>query len=433
MKQVPYVKTIVGDTETPITVFRKYVGDEVGFLLESKSKEKNRFSFIGTNPKKIIRTDNKAHTMETLIRDLASYDVVNTTHLPFMGGLVGIMSYEQSSDFFFVTEFIAYDHDYGKILFVVIDKDDSEGEKRGKKRLEEMYEKFQEPLEAESNNKDMIGECRSNMSKKMFVEKVNRAKEYIKRGEISQVVLSQRWKVNSNIKPFELYRNLRSLNPSPYLFYFNFGDCQAIGSSPEMLVEIKGGKISTCPIAGTRKRGETRVEDDILAKELLEDPKEVKEHIMLVDLAKQDMLFVANEESIKVKDYMEIQKYSHVMHITSLVEGEKRKDVDSLEVLNSFFPAGTLSGAPRERAKEIIRELEEEKRGFYGGAAGYIGFTGDMDMCIAIRMMVVKDQKIYMQAGAGIVADSDPLKEYEESENKVKVLMNAIYMGSDEK
>ncbi len=431
MRRVPYVKTIIGDTETPITVFQKYVGEEIGFLLESKSKEKNRFSFIGARPEKIIRTDNKEHTIETLKRDLENYNLVNTTHLPFMGGVVGIMAYEQSADLFFVTEFIAYDHDFGKILFVAIDTDDLEGEKRGKTKLEEMYKRFQEPLEAEKSGEPVTGVCRSNMDKEQFIEKVNKAKEYIEAGEISQVVLSQRWVAESNAKPFSLYRNLRSLNPSPYLFYFNFGDCQAIGSSPEMLVEIKDGKISTCPIAGTRKRGMSQEDDNALAKELLEDPKEVKEHMMLVELAKKDMALVANTETIKVKDYMEVQKFSHVMHITSLVEGEKRKEMGSLEVLNSFFPAGTLSGAPRTRAMEVIRELEDDKRGFYGGAAGYIGFTGDMDMCIAIRMMVVKDQKIYMQAGAGIVADSDPIREYEESENKIKAVINAVYMESD--
>ncbi len=431
MRQVPYVKTIMGDTETPITVFQKYVGDKIGFLLESKSKENNRFSFIGTDPKKIIQAKDKPSTMEILKETLDEYEVFNTTNLPFMGGAVGIMSYEQSAHFFFVTEFIAYDHDYGKILFVAIDTDDLEGEIRAGKKLDQMQATFNEPLEPEIKEKVVTRKYVSNMTKEEFIGKVNKAKEYIEDGEISQVVISQRWKAESNIKPFELYRNLRSLNPSPYLFYFNFSDYQIVGSSPEMLVEIKNGKISTCPIAGTRKRGETEEEDAALAKELLEDPKEVKEHIMLVDLAKDDMALVADKETIEVKNYMNIHKFSHVMHITSLVVGEKKKEMGSLEVLDSFFPAGTLSGYPRTRAMEIIEELEGEKRGFYGGAAGYIGATGDMDMCIAIRMMVVKDQEIYMQAGAGIVADSVAETEYEESENKVKALINAVYMGSD--
>lgn len=431
MRHIPYVKTILGDTETPITVFQKYVGEQVGFLLESKSKENNRFSFIGADPEKIIRSDNKEHTTETLRKELGAFEVDNTTHLPFMGGVVGIMGYEQSADFLFIREFIAYDHDFGKILFVALDTDDAEGKQRANTKLKAMYEKFQEPLKIVTQEEVITGESVSNTSKPEFIEKVEKAQEYIANGEITQVVLSQRWKAKSNIKPFELYRNLRSLNPSPYLFYFNFGDCQAVGSSPEMLVEIKKGKISTCPIAGTRKRGATEDEDYALVKELLADPKEVKEHIMLVDLAKEDMALVAKEETIKVKDYMKIHKFSHVMHITSLVEGEMNKDADCLEVLNSFFPAGTLSGAPRPRAMAIIEELENDKRGFYGGAAGYIGFTGEMDMCIAIRMMVVKDETIYMQAGAGIVDDSDPVKEYEESENKVKALINAIYMRSE--
>ncbi|HHX60744.1 MAG TPA: anthranilate synthase component I [Epulopiscium sp.] len=439
MKKVPYVKTVMGDTETPITVFQKYVGDKVGFLLESKSKEKNRFSFIGTDPKKMIQADNKNNTMAILKSALEEYEVTNTTHLPFMGGAVGIISYEQSSHFFLVTEFIAYDHDYGKILFVAIDSDDLDGENRAHKQLETMYQQFKKPLLTEigkerdvnAHNKFNTSDYTSNMSKPEFIEMVNKAKQYIQEGEVSQIVISQRWEAESNIHPFKLYRNLRSLNPSPYLFYFNFGDYQIVGSSPEMLVEIKNEKISNCPLAGTRKRGKTEAEDNALAKELLEDPKEVKEHIMLVDLGKEDMALVAKKESIQVNEYMKIQKYSHVMHIGSLVQGEKRKEISSLEVLNAFFPAGTLTGYPRTRAMEIIDELEKDKRGFYGGTAGYIGFTGDMDMCIAIRMMVVKNQKIYMQAGAGIVADSVAEKEYEESENKVKALINAVYMGRD--
>ena len=429
MRKVPYVKTILGDTETPITVFQKYVGEEVGFLLESKSKDNNRFSFIGAEPKKIIRGDNKNHTEEILRNAIQSYEIDNTTHLPFVGGLVGIMGYEQSSDFFFVTEFIAYDHDYGKILFVALDTDDLEGEKRAKLKLNEMYKRLQNPLSIEKQTEIVIGDYTPNMSKANFMDKVNMAKEYINKGEISQIVLSQRWSCNSNIKPFQLYRNLRSLNPSPYLFYFNFGDCHAIGSSPEMLVKLQDGKISTCPIAGTRKRGSTNEEDRALEKELLEDPKEIEEHKMLVELAKEDMSLVSKADKIIVKDYMKVEKFSHVMHITSIVEGEKTKDKNSIEVLNEFFPAGTLSGAPRQRAMEIIEKLEDDKRGFYGGAAGYIGFDGEMDMCIAIRMMVVKDGLIHMQAGAGIVADSSPEKEYEESENKVKALINAVSMG----
>lgn len=448
MKQVPYVKTIMGDTETPITIFQKYVGDQVGFLLESKSREKNRFSFIGANPKEIITPKDKQKITRVLEAYLREYEICNTTHLPFMGGIVGVMSYDVSlkdnginscakdvldlplGKFFLVTEFIAYDHDYGKILLVAIDTKDSKGEKRANEVIKRMEGSLKSSFVSQSPPY-ASSQYTSNMTKDEFVDKVKKSQEYILKGDISQVVISQRWKAKSNIHPFQLYRNLRTLNPSPYLFYFNFGDYQIVGSSPEMLVEIKNGKISTCPIAGTRPRGINDLEDKVLAAELLQDPKEIKEHIMLVDLAKEDMSLVAAKESIKVKDYMKVHKYSHVMHITSMVEGMKREDLSSLEVLNSFMPAGTLSGYPRQKAMEIIDELEEEKRGFYGGAAGYIGFTQDMDVCIAIRMMIVKDQHIYMQAGAGIVLDSDPVKEYEESENKVKALVSALYMGSE--
>ena len=434
MKERAYVETIMGDTHTPITVFQRYVGEGIGFLLESKSQEKNRFSFIGRGSKELIEGQNREELMAILKEHLDKHQIENNSNLPFVGGAVGIVSYEFTARFFLVREFIAYDHDYGKILFVVVDSDDVQGEIRASQRIESMREDLNKPIfdkENKENEDNYVGKVISNMTKEEFIDKVNRAKDYINLGEASQLVISQRWKVESNIKGFQLYRNLRSLNPSPYLFYYNFGDCQVAGSSPEMLVEIRKDKISTCPIAGTRPRGRNEEEDKILEKELLQDKKELAEHIMLVGLAKEDMFLVSNKGTIKVRNYMKIHKFSHVMHITSLVEGEKRKDIDNLQVLDEFFPAGTLSGSPRKRAMEIIKELEDEEREFYGGAAGHIDLNGDMDMCIAIRMMVIKDNNIYMQAGAGIVSDSDPEKEYEECRNKVRAMEKAIYLGRD--
>ena len=256
--------------------------------------------------------------------------------------------------------------------------------------------------------------------------RTEKAKHYIHEGDIFQVVLSQRWTLESKENPFTLYRKLRALNPSPYLFYFNFGDYQVAGSSPEMLVELRKGKVYTCPIAGTRKRGRNDEEDRFLAEELLADPKEKAEHIMLVDLARNDMGRIAKIGTVKVTEFMEVHYYSHVMHLVSLVEGQKNENEDGFSVLSSFLPAGTLSGAPKIRAMEIIEELENTRRGIYGGAVGYFSFDGDMDMCIAIRTMVMKDGKIYMQAGAGITAESVPEKEFEESENKVRALLRAI-------
>ena len=252
------------------------------------------------------------------------------------------------------------------------------------------------------------------------------AKKYIYDGDIFQVVLSQRLTAETDQKPIDLYRKLRAINPSPYLLYLNFGDYQVAGSSPEMLVEVSGNKVKTCPIAGTRKRGKNLKEDIELAEGLLNDEKEIAEHTMLVDLARNDMGRVSKIGSVKVTELKQIHYYSHVMHIVSLVEGEKREDKDCFDVLSTFLPAGTLSGAPKIRAMEIIEELEEEKRGLYGGSIGYFSFNGNMDMCIAIRTMIIKDKKIYMQAGAGIVADSIPKNEYEESHNKVRALVKTI-------
>ena len=225
---------------------------------------------------------------------------------------------------------------------------------------------------------------------------------------------------------FTLYRKLRAINPSPYLYYFNFGDYQVAGSSPEMLVETEGNHVKTCPIAGTRKRGRTPAEDERLAENMLNDPKEIAEHVMLVDLARNDMGKIAKIGSVEVTQFKKVQYYSHVMHLVSLVEGEKRDELDSFDVLSSFLPAGTLSGAPKIRAMEIIEELEKNRRGIYGGSAGYFSFNGNMDMCIAIRTMVIKDGCVYMQAGAGIVADSVPEAEFEESRNKVRALVKTI-------
>ncbi len=255
---------------------------------------------------------------------------------------------------------------------------------------------------------------------------VKKAKDYINAGDIFQVVLSKRWTMESKEHPFTLYRSLRSINPSPYLFYMNFGDYQVGGSSPEMLVELRNNKIYTCPIAGTRKRGANKNEDEILEKDLLNDEKEISEHIMLVDLARNDMGRVSKVSSVNVTEFMKVKYYSHVMHLVSVVEGVKSDKEDMFSILSNFLPAGTLSGAPKVRSMEIIEELEKEKRGIYGGAVGYFGFNGDMDMCIAIRTMVMSNGKVYMQAGAGITHESIDKNENEECENKVRALMRAI-------
>jgi anthranilate synthase component 1 len=259
-----------------------------------------------------------------------------------------------------------------------------------------------------------------------YSEKVEKIKEYIREGHIFQTVLSQRWTIETGQDGFELYKELRELNPSPYLYYFNYGDFEVIGSSPEMIVKQQGNRVFTCPIAGTRRRGVDAEEDALLRDELLRDEKERAEHVMLVDLARNDMGRISEFGTVKVTQFMEVQNYSHVMHIVSQVEGRKKGEFHPLDLVSSFLPAGTLSGAPKIRAMEIIDELETVRRGLYGGATGYIDFSGDMDFCITIRTMIKKGSRVYLQAGAGIVADSIPKYEYRECCNKVMALAKTL-------
>jgi len=260
---------------------------------------------------------------------------------------------------------------------------------------------------------------------------VEQAKQYIYDGDVFQVVLSQRLAVETQADPFDVYRILRTLNPSPYLYYLNLPDAVIVGSSPELLVRVEDDVVETCPIAGTRPRGQTTAEDNALADDLLQDEKELAEHTMLVDLSRNDIGKIAKFGSVVVENPLHIEKYSHVMHIVSNVKGVKRPELDAFDVLGSVLPAGTLSGAPKVRAMEIINELEHGKRGIYGGSIGYIGFDGNIDMCITIRTMVFKDGKAYLQAGAGIVADSVPEKEYEETLSKAGALIKALEKAGD--
>jgi len=268
----------------------------------------------------------------------------------------------------------------------------------------------------------------SNVTKEEFMANVRRAKEYIEAGDIFQVVLSQRLQVQLEADPFEVYRRLRSLNTSPYMYYLHFGGIQIVGSSPEMLVRVEQSTVETRPIAGTCRRGGNQAADDALARELRADPKECAEHLMLVDLGRNDLGRVCEFGSVKVTRLMEIERYSHVMHLVSVVQGKLNAGRDAYDALASCFPAGTLSGAPKIRAMEIIEELEPVRRGPYGGAIGYLSFNGNLDACITIRTIVIKGGTAYIQAGAGIVADSDPEQEYEESLRKAEALLQAIGM-----
>jgi anthranilate synthase component 1 len=300
-------------------------------------------------------------------------------------------------------------------------------------KIEDIIKKLRKPVKHYKNNtyknirksKGAL-KLKSNFKPQDYKKAVKNTKEYIKAGDIIQAVIAQRWKTKLDVDPFDLYRSLRVLNPSPYMFYLNLRTETLVGSSPEVMVRVEEGEVVSRPIAGTRPRGKTEKEDLKLEKELLADPKERAEHIMLVDLARNDLGRISDIGTVKVDEFMIIERYSHVMHIVSNVIAKLSRKKDAFDVLKATFPAGTLSGAPKVRAMEIIEEMEPNRRGAYGGAVGYFSFSGNMDTCITIRTFVIKDNEIYIQAGAGIVADSNPEKEYQESVNKVKALVKAI-------
>lgn len=459
MKLITYERKLSGDTETPISLYSKYVGDQQGFLLESKELPRGRYSFMAANPYMVVKAYKdevvtymgeaketfKGNPLAIVEELMHGIDVTNTTDLPFIGGAVGTVSYDMirnyeilpddnddtiktpDSQLLFVRELMVYDHHFHQIHLVVLATDDREGQAEADKRFKDMEEAIYGPLEIVRSSKSLNVTFESNMTKEEYMDAVVKAKQYIVDGDIFQVVLSQRLSgYEEGLNAFNLYRKLRQVNPSPYMYFFNMGDYYIVGSSPEMLVEMKNDVIKTCPIAGTRRIGQSEEENQALAAELLADEKERAEHMMLVDLGRNDMGRVSEIDSVQVDQLMEVHRYSHVMHLVSLVSGKRREGLSMFDVLMSFLPAGTLSGAPKIRAMEIIDELENRRRGIYGGAIGYFGFNGNMDMCIAIRTMVIKDDIINIQAGAGIVADSDPEKEYEETINKAKALVTAI-------
>lgn len=452
-----FIREFSGDTETPITLFYKYVNNERGFLLESRGNGKTNYSFLGKNPMAVlsgtdfltIEENGEKRRVEGKllegVRDyIQSYRVEGDSDLAFLGGAVGhigydiIKQYEKIPDsnpdtigtptvnLMVFKEFIVYDHLHDRIKLVVLE------EEKNKAAAEEILDRMEKEIKASVPAekyiiRDIKGvKFKSNTTKEEFVDKVEKCKKYIYDGDIFQVVPSQRFTAQIECDPLDVYRRLRAINPSPYLFYLNYGDYQVAGSSPEMLVEVQGNAVRTCPIAGTRKRGRDVFEDARLAEDLKNDPKERAEHLMLVDLARNDMGRVSKIGTVKVTEFMQVHNYSHVMHLVSLVEGLKKDSEDAFSVLSTFLPAGTLSGAPKIRAMEIIDEVETVKRGIYGGAIGYFSFNGNMDTCIAIRSMIIKDGKVYTQSGAGIVADSVPESEYEETHNKARAMVSAI-------
>ena len=476
-KLIPVCTEIVADLDTPLTLFAK-VAQEIDhvFLFESvEGGEKwGRYSFIGYDPLvTFISNDDKVTVTEvrngiheekttftdplkalkSLIEDLAvpEYDVLPK----FCGGAVGFLGYDMVRfmedlpddrqpidlpDSSFMIPKIVLVHDNLRQSVTVVCWvwcDEGDGDSLYANALEcigEVIGKIRQPVPAKFSNESSIGSTSphvfsSNMEEEQFHDMVERAKEYIRAGDIIQVVLSQRFHTTTELSPLVLYRALRHINPSPYLFYLQLGDVIQIGSSPEILVRKEGKNIELRPIAGTRKRGKTVEEDLALEKELLADPKEIAEHLMLVDLGRNDVGRVAKGGKVKVHDLLVIEKYSHVMHIVSGVLGEIADDKDQFDVMAACFPAGTVSGAPKIRAMQIIDELEPDKRGAYAGSVGYFGFSGNMDFCITIRTFVMQGKNLWVQAGAGIVADSDPEKEFEETINKSLGLRRAVELA----
>lgn len=466
---IPVFKEIDADLETPVSSFLKIDEGDYSYLLESIEGEEKiaRYSFLGSNPssvfiskdrnieirehKKIRRFITYIDPLEEIKKFMEQFKFVGIKGLPrFCGGLVGYIGYDMvrffeeipdenpdklevpDSIFVLADTLLIFDHILHKIKIVSnahIKDSPSRAYDDAVKKINRIEKVLSNARAANrkprtANRKLNI---KSNFTKKSFCDIVRKAKEYIKSGDIIQVVLSQRLEAGLGKRnPFSVYRNLRSINPSPYMFYLKFKDVKLIGSSPEIMVRCEDGKIELRPIAGTRPRGRDEAEDKKLEKELLADPKERAEHIMLVDLGRNDVGRVSAYNSVRVEEIMRIERYSHVMHIVSDIAGRLSKSKDAYDVIRASFPAGTVAGAPKIRAMEIIDELENVKRGPYAGCVGYFSFSGNTDNCITIRTILVKNNMAYIQAGAGIVADSDPKKEYQETLNKAKALIKAI-------
>jgi len=457
--RIPVTLETFADLDTPLSIYLKLAGGPYSYLLESVQggERFGRYSFIGigsttrisiTGSTILLLTGNRVaerreHTnpMSFISEFMARFKVPDLPGLPrFCGGLVGAFGYDTvraiepklaattKTDPVGVPDILLTLS--GKLTLVVFAEPGFPGAwKQSQARLKELLAKLRAPVRIPDDAATPSEPAASEFGEEEFKAAVRRAKQYIVDGDVMQVVLSQRMSKPFKAQPLSLYRALRTLNPSPYMFYFDFEDFHVVGASPEILVRLEDGVITGRPIAGTRKRGATPEEDAALAAELLADPKERAEHLQLLDLGRNDVGRVAKTGSVKVTEQYVIERYSHVMHIVSNVEGRLKDDEGPVSVLRATFPAGTVSGAPKVRAMEIIDELEPTKRGIYAGAVGYLGFNGDMDLAIAIRTAVLKDGRIYVQAGAGIVADSDPDAEWVETQNKAKALLRAAEMA----
>ena len=463
--RIPLVLETFADLDTPLSLYLKLANKPFSYLLESVQggERFGRYSIIGLPAKtRIVAHDNQVQVFEN---NVVVETVENTNPLDFVksyqaryktppyeglprftGGLAGYFGYEtvryiekrlagvQKPDaintpdvLLMVSEEIAVvDNLSSKLYFIVYaNTDQANAYDTALNRLNDLAKMLRQNVTIPKSSPSETSVATSEFGEDNFKAAVKKAQQYILDGDIMQVVLSQRMSQKFTAPPLSLYRALRSLNPSPYMFYYDMGDHHVVGASPEILVRLENGTVTARPIAGTRPRGKTREQDLALAVELLADPKERAEHVQLMDLGRNDVGRVAQTGSVKVTDNMMIERYSHVMHIVSNVEGKLKAGMDAIDVIKATFPAGTVSGAPKVRAMEIIDELEPSKRGIYAGAVGYLGFNGDMDVAIAIRTGVIKSNMLYVQAGAGIVADSVPQSEWEETQNKAKAVLRA--------
>ncbi|NKQ36043.1 MAG: anthranilate synthase component I [Chloroflexi bacterium] len=473
---IPVYRVFAADLETPVSVYLKLMDEfRNSFLLESVEggEQVGRYSFVGVNPRGVISlkgnvvTDKRGEQTETrelaegedvldVIRaEMSRFRPADLPDLPrFQGGAAGYLGYDvvrffeklpdtavapldiPDAIFLLADTLVVFDHARHRLMILSnahVKEDVEAAYVEAIQKIERVSERLLRVLPAVPRTRwgtsHKVGEIlASNKTQTEYEEMVRQAKEYIAAGDIFQVVLSQRFGRRTTAHPFAVYRALRMLNPSPYMFYYNFADhdLQVIGASPEIHVRLEDGVATVRPIAGTRQRGQTPEEDKALEEELLADPKERAEHVMLVDLGRNDIGRVSEYGTVQVSDLMTIERYSHVMHIVSHVEGRLKPEMDAFDLMRATFPAGTVSGAPKVRAMEIIEELEGERRGLYAGAVGYFSYDGSMDTCIAIRTMLMRGDTLYVQAGAGIVADSDPAGEYQECVNKAMALLTAV-------
>jgi anthranilate synthase component 1 len=468
---VPVVKSVMADLLTPVSAFLAIAAREPNaFLLESveRGEQIGRYTFLGARPylqvqahgedvvlqRGRIQEQSKGSVLPALKELLRQHRPATITGLPpFTAGAVGYFAYdavrqletigEHAKDdlalpdcvLMFFDRLLAFDHLRHQIHIIATADVSRESPRRAYDRavadiavLEKKLARGLRSTHLQNSGKSRNSKLKihAGTSRSRFMKSVERAKEYIAAGDIFQVVLSQRLDFSPGVAPFDIYRALRAVNPSPYMYFLRMGDTHVLGSSPEMLVRVTGSKLEYRPIAGTHPRGRDETEDARLAKEMLSDEKERAEHIMLVDLGRNDLGRVSEYGSVKVRDLMYVERYSHVMHIVSALEGRLREGLDALDAFAACFPAGTLSGAPKVRAMQIIEELEPVRRGIYGGSVLYADFAGNLDSCIAIRTMLMRGKHAYLQAGAGIVADSDPAKEFQECMNKAQAVLRAV-------